>query len=71
MTPDWLFIAPHFGDPWVMQFARNVTEVDDGLNRATFVTHTDQWLMPGCLTSARQPYEYNNDEPPRLIWRPP
>ena len=42
MTPDWLFIAPHFGDPWVMQFARNVTEVDDGLNRATFVTHTDQ-----------------------------
>jgi hypothetical protein len=23
-------------------------------NRATFVTHTDQWPMPSCLTTAKQ-----------------
>jgi hypothetical protein len=24
------------------------------LNRATFVTHNDQWPMPSCLTTAEQ-----------------
>jgi hypothetical protein len=33
--------------------------VSERLNRATFVTHTDQWPMPSCLTTAKQPSECN------------
>ena len=45
--------------------------LSERLNRATFVTHTDQWPMPSCLTTAKQPNECNYDEPPRPIRRPP
>ncbi len=39
----------------VMRSLRNVFRylVSERLNRAIFVTHTDQWPMPSCLTTAQ------------------
>jgi predicted dithiol-disulfide oxidoreductase (DUF899 family) len=46
--------------------AKPAGSASERLNRATFVTHADQWPMPSYLTTAKHLNESNYDEPPRL-----